>query len=108
MPGQRLLTVPEKVERLIKFYLALTGEKQATRAADPCQGRLDQRRLQLLWRVAFEAEQDRNVGAVAAAGERERAVQLHADLVGAREQSALDQVEYETAGGVHRPHRVRA
>ena len=57
--------------------------------------------------MPLEPEQDRAVGAMAEARERERSIELHEDLGGRRQQSARLEVEHEEARCQHRAHGVR-
>ncbi len=104
---QRLVAVEQQVERLVELDLMRAGQPQPARGADARERGLDRFRLDPVRTVALEPEQHRAVRAVPAPGQRQRAVQLHADPRGALEQPPPRQVCDERAGGIHRPHGVR-
>ncbi|KAG1255729.1 hypothetical protein G6F65_016613 [Rhizopus arrhizus] len=105
---QLLALVHAEVALLVEGDLVLPHQLDALAAADALQGGRDDVRVDQVRPLAFQAEQDRLVGAVAAAGQRQRAIDIGADardLVQAArvEQPAMD----ESLGGLHRPDGVR-
>ena len=76
--------------------------------ADALERRLHRRRVDRRRLVAFEAEQNRTIGAVAAPRQRERAVGLRDHFADAIEQRHPFEVVRESTGRVHRAHRMRA
>ncbi len=88
--------------------LVLAQQANALRAADAFERGGDLVGIDRVRVLALEAEQHRLVGAVAAAGHRQRAVQLGAHAGDAVEHAFLFQPVFgEARGGAHRPHRVR-
>ena len=107
MPGQHLVAVEQEVHRLVEGDLVLAEQPDSRAAADARERRLHDRRIEFGRIVPLEPEQDRAVGAMAEARERERAIELHEDLGGRRQQSARLEIEHEEARRQHRAHRVR-
>ena len=108
MLRQGLVTVKQQVERLVEGDFVLAREQDAARAADAFERRLHRGRIDRGRLIAFEAEQDRAIGAVPVAGQGQRAIDLRRDLVDASAAATSLEVVRERAGGVHRPHRVGA
>ncbi len=87
---QGLVTVEQQVERLVEGDLVLAREQDAARAADALERRLHRGRIDRGRLVAFEPEQDRAIGAVPAAGQGQRAIDLRRDLVDALRATTID------------------
>jgi len=86
----------------------LAEKAQAARRADALQHGGDRVRFDRVRVLALEAEQNRLVGAMADAGERERAEQLAAHARDLRQHAFLLQPALgEARRGAHRAHRVR-
>ena len=105
---QLLALVEDQVGLSVEGDLVLAQQSDATRAADAFKRGGDLVGIDRIRVLALEAEQHRLVGAVAAAGHRQRAVQLGAHAGDPIQHAFLFQPVFgETRGGAHRPHRVR-
>ena len=107
MAGQHLVAVEQQVHRLVEGDFVLAEKPEPRAAADARERRLHDRRIELGGIMPLEPEQDRAIRAMAEARERKRAVELHEDLGGRRQQPARLEVEHEKARRQHRAHRVR-
>ena len=108
VPGQHLIEVEQQVQRLVEGDLPPAEQADPAGAADALQCRFDGGGVERIGRHALEAEQDGAVGAVAAAGEGQRAVELRRHLVGGVEQAALLEQRHEAVRRIHRTHGVGA
>src|SRR5690606_1630132 len=89
-------------------HLMAPEETDPALAADALERGWDDVRVDLVGPLTFQAHQHGLVGAMAAAGQRERAVDLGADPGGALEFASLHQPLFHEPGGrAHRPHGVR-
>ena len=82
-------------------------DRQQLLRADPLDFGADLVRIDAIGRLAGQAEQHGAVGAVSAAGQRERPVQVDDDARRALELPAGLQLLREAEGGAHRTHGVR-
>lgn len=91
MRRQHLLAMEQQLRLLVEADLVPPRELQAAVPADPREPRVDGRRIQRRRFQPLESEQDRAVGAVAPAGQRRRAEQVHLHRVRACKQAALSE-----------------
>ena len=103
--GQEAL-VPDDVHGLVEAHRGAAAKRQGARFADAGEDRLGLVGVDPLGRLAGEAEDHRAVSGVAAAGERERAVEVTGHPPGRN--FVLNQHAGEAVRGAHRPHGVRA
>ena len=76
--------------------------------ADALHFRLDLVRVDAVRNLAGKPEQNRAVGIVPAAGQRERSIKVDDDAGGLSQLAARRELVGETAGRAHRPDGVRA
>ncbi len=76
---QLLALVHAQVALLVESDLVLAHQLDALAAADALERSRNDVRVDQVRTLAFQAEQDRLVGAVAAAGQRQRAIDIGAD-----------------------------
>ncbi len=106
--GQFLALVEDQVGPLVDADLVLVVQAKAPTAADAVEAVLDAIGIDPVRLLAFQAEQDRLVGAVAASGQGQRAEQFHPDPDAARQQAGITQPAFDEAcGGAHRSHGMR-
>ena len=97
-----------KLLALFERNRMLAQQIQLLRLADRPQARLDQIRVDQIGQIAFEPEQHRFVRAVPFAGRAQRAEQVDLHAAHEGEQVGVFDMRRKTAGGDHRPDRVRA
>ena len=83
MTRQHLVDVEQKIERFVEIDLMAAQQADALGGADPLQCGFDRRGIDGVRAHALESQQNGAIGAVAAAGQRQRAIQLRGDLGGA-------------------------
>ena len=106
--GQGLALVELQVLRLVERHRMTAEQRQApgrAHAGDDAAGGIG---VDLVRQLAAQAQDDRLVGVMALAGQRQRAVERGLDPGGALEQAVGLELAQEALGGAHRPHRVRA
>src|SRR5690606_32514501 len=106
--GQLLALVEDEVGFLVERDVVAAVEAQATGRADAFEARGNRIRIDAVRPFALEPAQHRLVGAVAAAGQRERAVQFAAHAAHAIEHARLGEPALaETRRRPHRPDGMR-
>jgi hypothetical protein len=89
--GQHLIDVEQQIQRFVECDLVPSEQIESSGCANAFQGGIDHGGIDGVWAQAFQAQQDRAIGAMTAAGEGERSVQLRRHLCRALEQTALGQ-----------------
>src|SRR5690606_34571312 len=108
MERQFLALVYEQVGLLVERHLMAPEETDPALAADALERGRDDVRVDLVGPMTFQAHQHGLVRAMAAAGQRERTVDLGADPGDAFEFAGFYQPLFHEPGGrAHRPHGVR-
>lgn len=106
--GQLLPLVHQQVALLVEGDRVRAAEQDALVLADALQRRRDEVRVDLVGVVAFQAHQHGLVGAVAAAGQGQRAEHLGTDAHHVPQAIRIDQpAAHEARRRPHRTHRVR-
>jgi len=106
--GQLLALVHDQVALLVEADLVLPEQADAPVAADAFQRLGDDVRVDAVRQLAFQAHQQRLVGAVAAPGQRQRAIDFGMDARHVAEPAGFVQpARHETRGRAHRPDRMR-
>ena len=108
MPGQHLIQVKQQIERLVEGDLVPAQQADPACDANSVQSRLHGGSIDGVGTEALQAQQDGPVGAMAAAGEREGAVELSGYLDRTIEQITGREQLDEAARRVHRTHGMRA
>ena len=103
-----LIAKEEQIVALVKADGVGAVENEMRVAANAGEEVVDPRGVDGVGRVAGEAEQNGAVGAVAEAGEGERAEELHADACGAIEMAGGGELTGEAEGRAHGANGVRA
>jgi len=105
---QLLALVQGQVALLVEGDLVLAHQVDAPGRADARQRGRDDVRVDQVGPVAFQPEQHRGVGAVAAPGQRQRAEHLGADAGDVGQLARVEQPAVDEAfGRAHRAHGVR-
>jgi hypothetical protein len=91
-----------------KRHGMLAQQRQRAALADLCDGGGDLVGVDMVWLMPGQAEQHGAVGAVAHAGGREGAEQLHRDLVHGRQSDGVAHMAGKLPGRNHGPHGVGA
>ncbi len=108
MERQLLPLVHRQVALFVEGDLVLPHQVDALGAANALQGGRDEVGVDQVRPVPFQPQQDRLVGAVAAAGQGERAEHLGADTRHLRQSAGIQQpAVHEALGRAHRAHRMR-
>ena len=108
MFGQRLSPMKQQVGRLIEWDLASAWQTERFGLADSFDASGDRVDIDAFRCFALEPEQDRLVGSVSFARERERAVEMNLDAPGRIEQTRFGQPIKKLPRSTHRPDGVRA
>ncbi len=108
MPRERLILMEKQIARLIerhRLHPPKWHRMNATNCVEPC---LDRFRINLLWNLAAQSQDDSPVRTMSFAGQRERTIELNLHPSNRDERAPRSQHGHEIRGRPHRSHRVRA